>query len=119
VSGDTYQLQFKTNITDSAWHNLGAEIVASSTNTTVTDSTTTNKSRFYRVEASTGNGQAVSQASQQLEIGPASTRTRRLYPAPAGSGSQGSATDGPVFYPVKVFPPMPIRPIAAPTRDPN
>lgn len=49
IVGKNYQLQFKTNLLQANWNNLGAVIPASGSTASTTDSITTNKQRFYRV----------------------------------------------------------------------
>ena len=44
----TYQVQYKTNLNQSAWLNLGSPITAAGGTVTATDSIT-NAQRFYRV----------------------------------------------------------------------
>jgi hypothetical protein len=46
--GQTYQVQYKTNLTQAVWNNLGGPITAASETMTVSDSTT-NSQRFYRI----------------------------------------------------------------------
>jgi hypothetical protein len=48
IPGKTYQVQYKTNLTDS-WNDLGGTINASSISTTSTDNIGANLRRFYRV----------------------------------------------------------------------
>jgi hypothetical protein len=49
VAGRTYQLQFKTNLNQLNWNNLGGAITASGSTASAIDSIVTNKQRFYRV----------------------------------------------------------------------
>jgi len=51
VPGTTYRLQFKRNLNDPAWTDLGADITATSTTTSVTDSVAPTGQRFYRIFA--------------------------------------------------------------------
>jgi hypothetical protein len=49
-SGLKYRVQYKTNLSDATWQTLGADILATNTATSLTDSTTSNVSqRFYRI----------------------------------------------------------------------
>jgi hypothetical protein len=48
VSGHNYQVQYKNNLTDAGWTNLGSQITASSTSTSTTD--TPGTTRFYRIQ---------------------------------------------------------------------
>ena len=50
VPGYSYQIQYKANLTDPAWTNLGAPITAISTLTSADDTVTAGASRFYRVQ---------------------------------------------------------------------
>jgi hypothetical protein len=50
VSNGVYQLQYKTNLTQANWINIGSTITASNTVLSVTNSTNTDKQRFYRVQ---------------------------------------------------------------------
>ncbi len=50
VVGKTYQIQYKDNVEDAVWKNLGSPIVASSNSTAATDSTLAGIAhRFYRI----------------------------------------------------------------------
>ncbi len=49
VAGRKYQLQFKTNLTQTTWSNLNSSIAASNSTVTVSDGINTNAQRFYRV----------------------------------------------------------------------
>jgi hypothetical protein len=49
-SGLKYRVQYKTNLTDATWQTLGADILATNTVTSATDSGVTNApQRFYRI----------------------------------------------------------------------
>ena len=49
-SGLKYRVQYKTNLTDATWQTLGADILATNTITSATDSGVTNAAqRFYRI----------------------------------------------------------------------
>jgi hypothetical protein len=48
TAGITYQMQYKTNLNQSTWLNLGAPVSASGSSVTASDATT-NSQRFYRV----------------------------------------------------------------------
>lgn len=48
IVGQTYQVQYKTNLTEFGWDNLGAPIIATASTIYVPDSTT-NSQRFYRI----------------------------------------------------------------------
>jgi hypothetical protein len=49
VAGRIYQVQYKTNLTQAAWKNLGSSIAASGTTTSTTDSIHPDLCRFYHV----------------------------------------------------------------------
>ncbi|MBI5387970.1 MAG: lamin tail domain-containing protein [Verrucomicrobia bacterium] len=49
VAGRAYQVQFKTNLADAAWNNLGAPIPASAGTLTIDDNVSGVGQRFYRV----------------------------------------------------------------------
>jgi len=49
VAGRAYQVQFKTNLTQSTWTDLGSAILGTNTTATASDSIGTNRQRFYRV----------------------------------------------------------------------
>jgi uncharacterized repeat protein (TIGR03803 family) len=49
TAGLEYQVQFKTNLNQSAWGNLGGTTTSSGTTATATDSVETGERRFYRV----------------------------------------------------------------------
>jgi uncharacterized repeat protein (TIGR03803 family) len=48
--GKSYQLQFKTNLNQASWQNLGAVTIATNALMTTLDSSATNPHRFYRLE---------------------------------------------------------------------
>jgi streptogramin lyase len=48
-AGLTYQVQFKTNLLQAAWFNLGSSILATNTVMPFVDTSATNDQRFYRV----------------------------------------------------------------------
>lgn len=50
VSNGVYQLQYKTNLLQTNWLNVGSAITASNTVLTVTNSINTDNQRFYRVQ---------------------------------------------------------------------
>ena len=50
VAGQTYQLQFKTNLNQMSWNNLGSVIAATNSVVTVLDSPGPDPQRFYRVK---------------------------------------------------------------------
>jgi len=47
--GQAYQVQFKSDLTQAAWTDLGAPIVATNTTCLATDAIGTNAQRFYRL----------------------------------------------------------------------
>ena len=49
MSGLVYQMQYKTNLTQASWVNLGSAITASNSVVTATDSPGTDPQRFYRL----------------------------------------------------------------------
>jgi hypothetical protein len=51
-SGSTYQVQYKTQLSDATWTPLGSPIVGTGSTQTVQDSLAA-ASRFYRVQIST------------------------------------------------------------------
>ncbi|HLX95932.1 MAG TPA: hypothetical protein VKU37_09315, partial [Verrucomicrobiae bacterium] len=50
VAGLNYRLQYRTNLTQGAWINLGGPIAATSQITTTGDTVGTNSQRFYRIQ---------------------------------------------------------------------
>ena len=51
ITGLSYQVQYKTNLTQTSWVNLGSPIKASSTQMTTTDTSATGNGRYYRIVA--------------------------------------------------------------------
>jgi hypothetical protein len=51
LTGSTYQVQYKNNITDTSWASLGSPIVGTGATQSVQDSVAAGK-RFYRVQIS-------------------------------------------------------------------
>jgi hypothetical protein len=49
VPGFTYQAQYTTNLAPACWLNLGAPVTATNSTAVISDSLTTDPSRFYRV----------------------------------------------------------------------
>jgi hypothetical protein len=49
ISGQRYQLQFKSSLPSPTWSNLGAPVTATNAVVTVTDPFGSNTQRFYRV----------------------------------------------------------------------
>jgi uncharacterized repeat protein (TIGR03803 family) len=50
LAGQTYQLQFKTNLNQMSWNNLGSVITATNSTATALDSIGPDPQRFYRVK---------------------------------------------------------------------
>jgi uncharacterized repeat protein (TIGR03803 family) len=50
LAGQTYQLQFKTNLNQMSWNNLGSAITATNSTVTALDSIGPDPNRFYRVK---------------------------------------------------------------------
>jgi len=50
VAGQIYQLQFKTNLNQPSWNNLGSPITATNSTAATTDSIGPDPRRFYRVK---------------------------------------------------------------------
>ncbi|HXR47688.1 MAG TPA: kelch repeat-containing protein [Candidatus Limnocylindrales bacterium] len=50
ISGLSYQLQYKTNLIQTSWINLGGVINATTNTVTATDAAPTDPQRFYRIE---------------------------------------------------------------------
>jgi len=50
LAGQTYQLQFKTNLNQTSWNNLGSVIIATNSTATALDSIGPDPQRFYRVK---------------------------------------------------------------------
>jgi hypothetical protein len=50
LAGQTYQLQFKTNLNQMSWNNLGSIITATNSTATALDSIGPDPQRFYRVK---------------------------------------------------------------------
>jgi hypothetical protein len=49
ISGTTYRVQFKTNLTDTAWGDLAPDVTATGATASASDPSSTNDMRFYRV----------------------------------------------------------------------
>jgi len=49
VPGRNYQMQYKTNLQDAVWNQLGAAINAAGLSTSVTNNLGSAKRRFYRL----------------------------------------------------------------------
>jgi hypothetical protein len=49
LTGRTYQVQFRTNLAQSGWSNVGGMVLATNSIATTTDSPGTDRQRFYRV----------------------------------------------------------------------
>jgi len=49
VSGQTYQMQYKTDLSQAVWNNLGTTVVATASLQTVSDTPDPDAQRFYRV----------------------------------------------------------------------
>jgi uncharacterized repeat protein (TIGR03803 family) len=49
LAGRTYQVQYKTNLNQAAWNNLGGTIIATNRIATISDPTSPESQRFYRV----------------------------------------------------------------------
>jgi hypothetical protein len=49
VSGTTYRVQFKTNLTDTVWGDLTPDVTAAGATASASDPSSTNDMRFYRV----------------------------------------------------------------------
>jgi hypothetical protein len=49
-AGLTYQVQFKTNLVQAVWLDLGSSILATNTTMPFVDTSATNDQRFYRVK---------------------------------------------------------------------
>lgn len=49
LPGQSYQVQFTTNLTENVWNNLGSLIIASNTTARVSDANVSNVAKFYRV----------------------------------------------------------------------
>jgi hypothetical protein len=64
VSGQNYQVQYKKNLTDSVWLNLGNIITATSSITSATDLIGPDSQRFYQVELLSGPSASISVAKQ-------------------------------------------------------
>jgi subtilase family serine protease len=50
LSGEGYQLQYKTNLTSGTWNNIGSPITAAGANVITTDPNPPDPTRFYRVQ---------------------------------------------------------------------
>jgi hypothetical protein len=80
VSGKNYQLQYKTNLTQSSWINLGSPILASNVTTIASDSTATNSQRFYRVGLISGSPDVRTRTqAQKLPVAPLTLKTNYLH----------------------------------------
>jgi hypothetical protein len=51
ITGLTYRVQYKINLTDSAWTDLAGDIIASNSVAVKLDPASTNSTRFYRIIA--------------------------------------------------------------------
>ena len=49
ISGTTYRIQFKTNLTDAAWSDLAPDVTATGATASASDPSSTNDMRFYRI----------------------------------------------------------------------
>jgi hypothetical protein len=49
ISGTTYRVQFKTNLTDTAWGDLAPDLTATGATASASDPSSTNDLRFYRI----------------------------------------------------------------------
>jgi hypothetical protein len=49
ISGTTYRVQFKTNLTDTAWGDLAPDVTATGATASASDPSSTNDLRFYRI----------------------------------------------------------------------
>lgn len=52
LPGQSYQVQFTTNLTGNVWNNLGSPVTASDMTAGISDTNTSNAGRFYRVVVS-------------------------------------------------------------------
>jgi hypothetical protein len=52
LAGQTYQLQFKTNLNQTSWNSLGSVITATNSSATALDAIGPDPQRFYRVKIS-------------------------------------------------------------------
>ena len=50
LTGLVYQVQYKTNLTQTNWINLGSSFTATNSNASISNSITTDSQRFYRVQ---------------------------------------------------------------------
>jgi len=49
ITGQTYQVQYRTNLSQSNWSNVGSTVVATNTTATLSDLPGSDRQRFYRV----------------------------------------------------------------------
>jgi hypothetical protein len=90
VSGQSYQLLYKTNLTDAAWVNLGSPVIATNSITSATDVIGPDLQRFYRVELLSAPIASVSVAQQQnlnrkkIIVGPFELQKHIHSPKPDG-----------------------------------
>lgn len=81
VPNRPYQVQYKTNLTQASWLNLGSVVTATNTTMTATDTTTSGPERFYRVAMLPARSAA--QPINQGDIkGPFVLDTRVMNPKP-------------------------------------
>jgi hypothetical protein len=87
VLGKSYQPQYKTNIAQSVWVNLGSPIVASGPTASTTDSIGPDPSRFYRIVLLSSSSAAPLSDSEQQFVAtrPLSLETRYFLPEQAAA----------------------------------
>jgi hypothetical protein len=86
ASGKTYQLQYKTNLTQNGWLNLGSPVVAGGSTASTSDSIGPDPRRFYRIALLPSSPAPPSVAQPQaVATGPLMLDTRYLLPEQAGA----------------------------------
>jgi hypothetical protein len=85
AAGKSYQVQYKTNLTQTGWLNLGSPIVAGGSATSTSDSVGPDPRRFYRISLVTSSPAPPVAQPQLVASGPLMIDTRYLLPAQASA----------------------------------
>ncbi len=86
ATGKSYQLQYKTDLTQNGWLNLGSPIIAGGSTASTSDSIGPDPRRFYRIALLPSSPAPPSVAQPQLvATGPFSVETRYLLPEQAST----------------------------------
>jgi hypothetical protein len=85
AAGKSYQVQYKTNLTQTGWLNLGSPIVAGGSVTSTSDSIGPDPQRFYRISLVSSSPAPPVVQPQLIASGPLMVDTRYLLPAQASA----------------------------------